>query len=100
MQGELQFQKDSRRLTLARKFDKAAQQVFESNIAELLASGHTQLELNLHLVEFISSSGLGQIAMTCFDLKAKGIQVSIVGIQPKIQGMLDRHGLSELFATA
>ncbi len=99
MQGELQFQNHSRRLTLAKKFDKAAQKELELKIQELVASGHTKLELNLNLVEFISSSGLGQIAMTCFDLKAKGVEVTVVGVSQKIQGMLDRHGLSDLLAT-
>jgi anti-anti-sigma factor len=100
MQGEVQLPNDSWRLTLPRKFDKVAQKELESRIQEILISGYTKLELDLNLVAFVSSSGLGQIAMTCLDLKAKGIQVTVVGISPKIQGMLDRHGLSDLLAAA
>jgi anti-anti-sigma factor len=100
MQGEVQLPNDSWRLTLPRKFDKVAQKELESRIQETLMSGYTKLELDLNLVAFVSSSGLGQIAMTCLDLKAKGIQVTVVGISPKIQGMLDRQELFDLLAAA
>jgi anti-anti-sigma factor len=100
MQGELQFPKDSWRLTLPRKFDKVAQKEFEARIQQILSGGYIRLSLDLSLVAFVSNSGLGQIAMTCLDLKSKGIQVTVVGISQKVQGLLDRHGLSDLLAAA
>ena len=99
MQGG-QFPKESWSLTFPRKFDKVAQKEFEARIQEILSSGYTKLALDLNLVAFISNAGLGKIAMTCMDLKAKGIRVTFVGISPKVQGMLDRHGLSDLLAAA
>ena len=98
MQGEMPFPKGFWRLTLPRKFDREAQKEFEIRIEQILSGGYTKLALDLHPVALISNSGLGQIAMTCLDLKAKGIQVRFVGISPKIKGMLDRHGLSDLLA--
>ena len=100
MPGELQFPKDFWRLTLPRKFDEVAQKELEARIQEILMSGYTKLELDLKLVASVTGPKLCKIAMTCLDLKAKGIQVTVVGIQPKIQGMLDRHGLSDLLAAA
>ena len=100
MQGELQFPKDFWRLTLPMKFDEVAQKELEVRIQEILMSGYTKLELDLKLVESMTGPKLCKIAMTCLDLKAKGIQVTVVGIQPKIQGMLDRNGLSDLLAAA
>ena len=100
MQGEMPFPKGFWRLTLPRKFDREAQKEFEIRIQQILSGGYTKLALDLNPVALISNSGLGQIAMTCLDLKAKGIQVSFVGISPKIKGMLDRHGLSDLLAAA
>lgn len=100
MQDELQFQKNSWRLTLPRKFDKIAQKEFEAKIQQILSGGYIKLSLDLSLVTFVSSAGLGQITMTCLDLKAKGIQVTVDGISQKVQGLLDRHGLSDLLAAA
>ncbi len=99
MQSKLQFELDTWRLILAKKFDTAAQKEFDARIQEILANGYTKVELNLNLVEFINSSGLGHIATTYSDLKTKGVHVTVVGISEKIQGMLDRHGLSDLLAT-
>jgi anti-anti-sigma regulatory factor len=99
MQGEVQFPNDSWRLTLPKKFYKVAQKEFEARIQEILISGYTKLALDLSLVESTTPSGLSQIERTYLDLKAKGIQVTIE-ISPKIQGMLDRHGLSDLLSAA
>ena len=99
MQDEGQLPKDSWHLSLPRKFDKVAQKEFEARIQEILSGGYTKLALDLSLVESTTPSGLSQIEMTYLDLKAKGIQVT-VEISPKIQGMLDRHGLSDLLSAA
>ncbi len=99
MQGELQLLKGSWHLTLAGKFNKVAQKEFLSRIQEIQDRGYAKLELDLNQVTFINNSGLGRIAMTCIDLQTRGVQVSIVGISPKIHGMLDRHGLSDLLVT-
>ncbi|MGP0593230.1 STAS domain-containing protein [Nitrospira sp. T9] len=95
MQGELQIPKDFWRLTLRRKFNRVAQKEFEARIQQILLDGYTKLGLDLNPVALISNSGLGQIAMTWLDLKAKGIQVSLAGISPKMVCWTDMN--SQIF---
>ena len=83
-------------IDLEDRFGKPARQRFDTSVKEVLTGPYAKVVLNFGDLLFIDSSGLGKVTLAYLDLKRKGIDVTIVGLPPKIKRLLDRHGLSRL----
>ena len=87
-------------IDLEGRFDKVARRKFDASIKDVLTGRYSNVVFNFSPLSFIDSSGLGKIALAYLDLKRTGVEVTIVGLPPKIRRLLDRHGLSRLFSSA
>ena len=83
-------------IDLVDRFDKSARQKFDTSIKEVLTGHYAKVVLNFGELLYIDSSGLGKVTLAYLDLKTNGIDVTIMGLPPKIKRLLDRHGLSRL----
>lgn len=69
---------------------------FKEQMAELIASGHTKIILNLSRVEFIDSSGLGAIVSSLKRMGGRGDLV-VCGLQDTILTMFRLTRMDRVF---
>jgi anti-sigma B factor antagonist len=70
---------------------------FQQMINGLLRQGHTNIVLNLTLLEYLDSSGIGELARNYMSVVKKGGAMKVVGLAPKVEEILRVTQLYQVF---
>ncbi len=66
-------------------------------IAELLASGHNKILLNLNQVEYVDSSGVGELVRSFTTVRKNGGHLKLANVAHKVQQLLEATHLHRVF---
>jgi anti-sigma B factor antagonist len=66
-------------------------------IAELLATGHNRILLNLSQVEYIDSSGVGELVRSFTTIRKSGGHMKLANVSPKVQQLMEATHLHRVF---
>jgi len=88
---QVSFIEVSGRLT---SFESAA---FRDAILGLLAKGHKDLILNLTGLEYLDSSGVGELVRNYMSVIKKGGSMKVVGLAPRVEEILKVTKLYQVF---
>ena len=70
---------------------------FREAILRLLKRGHTNIVLNLKNLEYLDSSGIGELVRNYLSVVKKGGAMKVVGLAPKIDEILKITQLYQVF---
>ena len=70
------------------KLDMSNTVEFKKKIVQV-AQGETQVILDISQVEFIDSSGLGSILSFLRDLRTRGVELRLCGVQARVMAMFE-----------
>jgi anti-sigma B factor antagonist len=70
---------------------------FREMIQELLHQGHTNIVLNLTNLEYLDSSGIGELVRNYMSVIKQGGAVKVVGLAPKVEEILKVTQLYQVF---
>lgn len=70
---------------------------FREMIYSLLRRGHTNIVLNLTGLEYLDSSGIGELVGNYLSVVKKGGAMKVVGLAPKIEEILKITQLYQVF---
>lgn len=70
---------------------------FKTNMAQWIAESHRAMVLDLSLVNFIDSSGLGAI-VAVLKLMGKNGQIAVCGLQPPVLALFKLTRMDKVFA--
>jgi anti-sigma B factor antagonist len=71
--------------------------VLANTIAELLAQGRKNILLNLSGLDYVDSSGIGDLVATYLRVIKAGGEMKVVGLTPRIQEILKITQLYQVF---
>jgi anti-anti-sigma factor len=66
-------------------------------ITRLLKEGHSNIVLNLRGLEYLDSSGIGELATSYVSVVKKGGQMKVVGLSARVEEVLKITQLSQVF---
>jgi anti-sigma B factor antagonist len=72
-------------------------QAFREAIQQLLQQGHRNIVLNLTGLDYLDSSGVGELARTYLAVVKKGGAMKVVGLAPKVEEILKITQLYQVF---
>jgi anti-sigma B factor antagonist len=75
-------------------FESAA---FREAVHRLLSQGHKNIVLNLTGLEYLDSSGIGELARSYMTVVKKSGAMSVVGLAPKVEEILKVTQLYQVF---
>jgi anti-sigma B factor antagonist len=78
-----------------KKIDVLNSEEFQASLLSLM-EGKTRLVLDLSMVQFIDSSGLGKIITALRSLREKGGEMRICSVQPPVQVLFTMVRLGEI----
>jgi len=70
---------------------------FRDAIHRLLSQGHTNILLNLTALEYLDSSGIGELVRNYLSVVKKGGAMKVVGLAPKVEQILKVTQLYQVF---
>ena len=70
---------------------------FREAIQRLLKEGHTSILLNLTGLEYLDSSGIGELVRNYMTVVKKGGTMKVVGLAPKVEEILKVTQLYQVF---
>ncbi|HTT32577.1 MAG TPA: STAS domain-containing protein [Methylomirabilota bacterium] len=70
---------------------------FRESITRLLKQGRTQMLLNLKELQYLDSSGIGELARSYVSVVKQGGQMKVVGLSPKVDEVLKITQLYQVF---
>jgi anti-sigma B factor antagonist len=70
---------------------------FQQMIARLLTQGQTNIVLNLTGLEYLDSSGIGELVRNYMSVIKKGGAMKVVGLAPKVEAILRVTQLYQVF---
>ncbi len=70
---------------------------FRQMINGLLKQGHTNIVLNLTGLEYLDSSGIGELVRNYMSVVRKGGAMKVVGLAPKVEAILRVTQLYQVF---
>jgi len=70
---------------------------FQQMIQTLLKQGHNNIVLNLTALEYLDSSGVGELVRNYLSVVKKGGAMKVVGLAPKIEEVLKITQLYQVF---
>jgi anti-sigma B factor antagonist len=70
---------------------------FEQHLAEIIRGGSLKIVLDFSKLEYISSSGLGEIVMHIRNLRQRGGDIKIGGYSHTVYDTLKTFGFTEIF---
>jgi anti-sigma B factor antagonist len=73
------------------------EQAFREAIQQLLQQGHRNIVLNLTDLDYLDSSGVGELARTYLAVVKKGGAMKVVGLAPKVEEILKITQLYQVF---
>lgn len=71
--------------------------ILRESITRLVREGHKQLVLNLGGLEYLDSSGIGELARLYVSVVKSGGEMKVTGLTPKIEQILKITHLSQVF---
>lgn len=71
--------------------------ILRESIARLVREGHKQLVLNLGGLQYLDSSGIGELARLYVSVVKSGGEMKVTGLTPKIEQILKITHLSQVF---
>ncbi len=81
-------------ITPSGRFDLLARREFEKALIQAQEMGCSHVILDLEQVSYIDNGGLGKIVLAFYQLKERGIPLTLAGPQPKVRRHFERQGLS------
>jgi anti-sigma B factor antagonist len=72
-------------------------QAFREAIQQLLRNGHTNIVLNLTALDYLDSSGIGELVRNYLAVVKKGGAMKVVGLAPKVEEILKVTQLYQVF---
>jgi anti-sigma B factor antagonist len=70
---------------------------FREMIFDLLKQGHTNIVLNLTALDYLDSSGIGELVRNYMSVVKKGGAMKVVGLAPKVEEVLKVTQLYQVF---
>lgn len=70
---------------------------FRDMISSLLKQGHTNVVLNLTGLDYLDSSGIGELVRNYMSVVKKGGAMKVVGLAPKVEEILKVTQLYQVF---
>jgi len=70
---------------------------FRDMILGLLKQGHTDIVLNLTALEYLDSSGIGELVRNYMSVVKKGGTMKVVGLAPRVEEILKITQLYQVF---
>ena len=70
---------------------------FRDMILALLKQGHTNIVLNLTSLEYLDSSGIGELVRNYLSVVKKGGAMKVVGLAPRVEEILKVTQLYQVF---
>ena len=70
---------------------------FHDMIHSLLVEGHTNIVLNLTGLEYLDSSGIGELVRNYMSVVKKGGAMKVVGLAPRVEEILKVTQLYQVF---
>jgi anti-sigma B factor antagonist len=70
---------------------------FQQMITRLLTQGQTNIVLNLTGLEYLDSSGIGELVRNYMSVIKKGGAMKVVGLAPKVEAILKVTQLYQVF---
>ena len=78
------------------RLDAASSSTFQNFLVELIDSGSNQIIIDLSMVKFMDSSGLGSLIAGLKKLQGQG-SISLLSVQPIVQKLFDLTSMDKLF---
>jgi anti-sigma B factor antagonist len=66
-------------------------------VCDLLSKGHKQILLNLNLVRYIDSAGLGTLVSALTRVRKEGGELKLLNLTPKVSGLMQITKLYTIF---
>jgi anti-sigma B factor antagonist len=70
---------------------------FRQMMFDLMRQGHTNIVLNLTGLEYLDSSGVGELVRNYMSVVKKGGAMKVIGLAPKVQEILKVTQLYQVF---
>jgi anti-sigma B factor antagonist len=70
---------------------------FREMVQGLVTEGHTNIVLNLSALDYLDSSGIGELVRNYMTVIKKGGAVKVVGLAPKVEEILKVTQLYQVF---
>jgi anti-sigma B factor antagonist len=70
---------------------------FRESIARLLREGRKKILLNLSALQYLDSSGIGELARNYVSVVKQGGQMKVIGLSPKVDEILKITQLYQVF---
>jgi anti-sigma B factor antagonist len=90
---------EAKAVFLSGSIDASTNQVFESQLTEILCSGTNKVLLVLTNVKYINSTGLGTIVKCVDTFREQDGDIKLVGVPTKVIALFEMLGLLALFET-
>jgi anti-sigma B factor antagonist len=71
--------------------------ILRESISRLLREGHKHLVLNLNGLDYLDSSGIGELARLYVTVVKSGGEIKVVGLTPRIEQILKVTHLYQIF---
>lgn len=82
---------------LAGRFTSFEAKAFREMIHGLVKQGHTNIVLNLSALDYLDSSGIGELVRNYMTVVKKGGAMKVVGLAPKVEEILKVTQLYQVF---
>lgn len=90
---------EAKSVFLSGSIDASTNQVFESQLNDILSAGTNRVMLVLTNVKYINSTGLGTIVKCVDNFRDSGGDIKLVGVPTKVIALFEMLGLLALFET-
>ncbi|MDH5396690.1 MAG: STAS domain-containing protein [Cyclobacteriaceae bacterium] len=87
-------------LKIVGEVDASSSIQLDKAIHDVLEKGHKKIIVDCGSLEYISSAGLGVFMSYIEEMKKNGVQMVLVGLNPKVKNVFEILGLDQLLNTA
>lgn len=84
-------------VTVTGRFTSFEAKAFREMVQSLLKQGQTNIVLNLSALDYLDSSGIGELVRNYMTVVKKGGAVKVVGLAPKVEEILKVTQLYQVF---
>ena len=79
------------------RFTSFEAKAYRELIHDLVKQGHTNIILNLSALDYLDSSGIGELVRSYMSIVKKGGAMKVVGLAPKVEEILKVTQLYQVF---
>ena len=84
-------------IALTGRFTSFETKVFREMIAGLVKNGQTNIVLNLSSLDYLDSSGIGELVRNYMTVVKEGGAMKVIGLAPKVEEILKVTQLHDVF---